>query len=224
MKLHNKILKGNLNKANSSFSIHFYRWYHQAGWGSWKIRGTFRNLLPWSVGDCVQQWLDRVKHPSCVSTTWLQVIWSIFQSHLWFIISTLQYGFNYACMAYVLHGRVGETLLSEGLDMNPFPRFGVGSGPILLDNVICTGKEPSLLLCNRREGLCHDCTHHEDVNIACNSEHGADSPPASMTVSYLTLLHTVVFTHSSDIKMTGKVFFYTYDDDDQISLTRSETS
>uniref|UniRef100_A0A665UVH2 Neurotrypsin n=1 Tax=Echeneis naucrates TaxID=173247 RepID=A0A665UVH2_ECHNA len=51
------------------------------------------------------------------------------------------------------------------------PRFGVGSGPILLDDVSCTGKEPSLMLCNRREWLRHDCTHHEDVNIACNPEH-----------------------------------------------------
>ncbi|XP_008411857.1 neurotrypsin [Poecilia reticulata] len=78
--------------------------------------------------------------------------------------------------------RVGETLPSEGLDMNPVPRFGVGSGPILLDDVSCTGKEPSLLLCNRKEWLRHDCTHHEDVNIACSSERGADSPPASIPV------------------------------------------
>ncbi|MED6271675.1 Neurotrypsin, partial [Characodon lateralis] len=74
--------------------------------------------------------------------------------------------------------RLGETLLSEGLDMNPVPRFGLGSGPILLDDVSCTGKEPSLLLCNRGEWLRHDCTHHEDVNIACSSERSADSPPA----------------------------------------------
>ncbi|XP_056136474.1 neurotrypsin [Lampris incognitus] len=64
--------------------------------------------------------------------------------------------------------RSGETLVSEGLDITPLPRFGVGSGPILLDDVSCTGKEPSLSLCNRGEWLRHDCTHHEDINIACS--------------------------------------------------------
>uniref|UniRef100_A0A3Q0RS79 Neurotrypsin n=1 Tax=Amphilophus citrinellus TaxID=61819 RepID=A0A3Q0RS79_AMPCI len=63
-----------------------------------------------------------------------------------------------------------------GLD-TPVSRFGVGSSPILLDDVSCTGKEPSLLLCNRREWLRHDCTHHEDVNIACRPEHNGESLP-----------------------------------------------
>lgn len=95
---------------------------------------------------------------------------------------------------------MGETLLSEGLDINPVPRFGVGSGPILLDDVSCTGKEPSLLLCNRREWLHHDCTHHEDVNIACSSKHSKDSPPASKTASYHTVMHALQGTHNSDIR------------------------
>ena len=83
--------------------------------------------------------------------------------------------------------RVGETLLSDGLDNTPVSRFGMGSGPILLDDVSCTGKEPSLLLCNRREWLRHDCTHSEDVNIACSPEHNGGSLPTSKTASYRTL-------------------------------------
>lgn len=75
--------------------------------------------------------------------------------------------------------RTGETLLLEGPDIPPGPRFGVGSGPILLDDVNCTGKEPSLLLCSRREWLCHDCSHQEDVHIACNPEINGESLPAS---------------------------------------------
>lgn len=74
--------------------------------------------------------------------------------------------------------RLGETLVSEVLDITPVPRFGVGSGPILLDDVSCTGKEPSLLLCNRREWLRHDCTHHEDVNLVCSPEHNGESLPS----------------------------------------------
>lgn len=87
----------------------------------------------------------------------------------------------------VLRCRLGETLLSEGLDITPGPRFGVGLGPILLDDVSCTGKEPSIMLCNRREWLRHDCTHHEDVNIACSPERHGESLPTSKIESYLTV-------------------------------------
>nr|XP_057937223.1 neurotrypsin isoform X1 [Doryrhamphus excisus] len=78
--------------------------------------------------------------------------------------------------------RSGQTLVPEGLDITPVPRFGVASGPILLDDVSCTGKEPSLLLCKRKEWLRHDCTHHEDVNIACNPERLGEGIPASVPV------------------------------------------
>ncbi|XP_057700240.1 neurotrypsin [Corythoichthys intestinalis] len=78
--------------------------------------------------------------------------------------------------------RLGQTLVPEGLDITPVPRFGVASGPILLDDVSCTGKEPSLLLCKREEWLRHDCTHHEDVNIACNAERLGDGLPTSVPV------------------------------------------
>lgn len=89
--------------------------------------------------------------------------------------------------------RLGETLLSEGLDLTPVPRFGVGSGPILLDDVSCTGKEPSILLCNKREWFHHDCTHHEDVNIACIPELNGESRLASKTESYLYVRPTHIF-------------------------------
>ncbi|XP_068177668.1 neurotrypsin isoform X3 [Antennarius striatus] len=81
-----------------------------------------------------------------------------------------------------LNYRLGETLLSDGPNITPIQDFGLGSGPILLDDVSCTGKEPSLLLCNRREWFRHDCTHHEDVNIACSPEHNEESLPNSVPV------------------------------------------
>uniref|UniRef100_A0A8D0C8G5 Neurotrypsin n=1 Tax=Scleropages formosus TaxID=113540 RepID=A0A8D0C8G5_SCLFO len=49
-------------------------------------------------------------------------------------------------------------------------RFGEGVGPILLDDVSCTGKEPALSHCGRREWRKHDCTHREDVSISCSPE------------------------------------------------------
>lgn len=63
--------------------------------------------------------------------------------------------------------------------MSPTSHFGMGSGPILLDEVTCTGKEPSVLLCNKREWLQHDCTHQEDVHIVCGPERSGQSLPSS---------------------------------------------
>ncbi|XP_036372933.1 neurotrypsin isoform X1 [Megalops cyprinoides] len=58
--------------------------------------------------------------------------------------------------------------------------FGEGSGPILLDDVSCTGKEPALSLCGRREWGKHDCTHQEDVTITCSPERVVHGIPASV--------------------------------------------
>ena len=42
-----------------------------------------------------------------------------------------------------------------------------GSGPIVLDDVVCTGGEQSLLECNSTELLGHNCGHHEDAGVIC---------------------------------------------------------
>ena len=42
--------------------------------------------------------------------------------------------------------------------------FGVGSGPILLDNLGCSGEEDSLLDCPRSE---NSCFHSEDAGVIC---------------------------------------------------------
>ncbi|XP_064871797.1 neurotrypsin-like [Oncorhynchus nerka] len=66
--------------------------------------------------------------------------------------------------------RSGESLPPEGSEVGPGGQFPAGSGPILLDDVSCTGKEPSLSLCSRREWLRHDCSHKEDVNVRCRDK------------------------------------------------------
>ncbi|XP_056441951.1 neurotrypsin [Gadus chalcogrammus] len=74
--------------------------------------------------------------------------------------------------------RSGTRVVSEEEgEETPGTRFGWGSGPILLDDVSCTGKEPGLELCQRREWTLHDCTHYEDVSVACGPQRpGPQSP------------------------------------------------
>ena len=47
--------------------------------------------------------------------------------------------------------------------------FGQGSGKILLDDVVCTGREKNLLYCRHGGIHKHDCSHGEDIGIVCAS-------------------------------------------------------
>ena len=47
--------------------------------------------------------------------------------------------------------------------------FGEGTGPIHLDNIICTGSETSLLDCGYSP---HDCGHFEDAGVICPAPEG----------------------------------------------------
>ncbi len=45
--------------------------------------------------------------------------------------------------------------------------FGIGSGPILLDYVRCTGLEYRLLDCLHRGIEVESCTHSSDAGVSC---------------------------------------------------------
>ena len=48
--------------------------------------------------------------------------------------------------------------------------YGQGTGPILLDNVMCTGEELYLTSCPNNGLYVHDCVHAEDAGVRCQGE------------------------------------------------------
>ena len=52
--------------------------------------------------------------------------------------------------------------------------YGQGTGPILLDNVACTGAEYNLTSCSYDSDT-SDCGHYEDAGVRCNTTCGYNS-------------------------------------------------
>ena len=50
---------------------------------------------------------------------------------------------------------------------NPL-HYGEGTGPILLDDVRCTGEEERLSECPTGEWGINNCLHHEDAGVICS--------------------------------------------------------
>ena len=51
-----------------------------------------------------------------------------------------------------------------------FATFGQGTGPILLDNLACTGNEARLFDCTHNGVGIHNCIHSEDAGVVCRRD------------------------------------------------------
>lgn len=58
--------------------------------------------------------------------------------------------------------------------------YGQGNGPILLDDVKCSGTEERLIDCPHNGFNNHNCRHTEDVGVSCERK----EPPMPVLICY----------------------------------------
>ncbi|KAJ8322311.1 hypothetical protein KUTeg_000782 [Tegillarca granosa] len=95
-------------------------------------------------------------------------------------------------------------------------KMGLPSGPIWLDDVICTGTESSLFHCNMSRIGDNNCDHTEDVGIICTDqeptfnvrlEGGGHPDEGRVEVSINGSLNHIAIFHSGTARAVGEAYF-----------------
>ncbi|KAK7497125.1 hypothetical protein BaRGS_00011655 [Batillaria attramentaria] len=75
---------------------------------------------------------------------------------------------------------------SQNPSTNGSAYYGIGSGPIWLDNVTCLGNESSIFNCKHRPLGVHGCGHLQDVGVNCRPTSGPSRVSLSGPLHHIT--------------------------------------
>ena len=91
---------------------------------------------------------------------------------------------NVVCTQLGFHNTTGKTTWSAQ-GKKPSMLYGVGTGPVWLDEVQCSGAEDALASCPSRGWGKHNCVHSDDAGMQCE----APSQPLAASLPFRSPHH-----------------------------------